>query len=87
MDPIGVKDELRHLLGTPREDLRDVDAVPVPAAMAAATESAASARHDLRPSKLSFLQFAIRCDDRLASGMSSKAIDNEKAKYEFGEQI
>lgn len=39
------------------------------------------------PSKLSFLQFAIRCDDRLASGMSSKAIDNEKAKYEFGEQI
>lgn len=49
MDPIGVKNELRHLLGTPREDLRDVDAVPVPAAMAAATESAASARHDLRP--------------------------------------
>lgn len=74
MDPIGVKDKLRHLLRIPREDLRHVDAVPVPAAMAAATENAASTRHNLRA--LQVVVYAISGSMRDPSGVEDELEGN-----------
>lgn len=74
MGPIGVKDKLRHLLRIPSEGLRHIDAVPVPAAMAAATESAASARHDLQP--LQVVVYAVSGAMRDPSGVGDELEGN-----------